>query len=63
MKSLLQILLLSIFIPIFGNAQDEKPQAIERACPSIFSFNKIKHILFDMPATTQSQSKTKKLSI
>ncbi len=42
MKSLLQILLLSIFIPIFGNAQDEKPAAIERACPSVFSFNKNK---------------------
>ena len=42
MKTLLQILLLSILIPISGNAQDEKPQAIERACPNVFSFNKNK---------------------
>ena len=40
MKSLLPWLIISFFIPMFGNAQDEKPQAIERACPSIFSFNK-----------------------
>ncbi len=40
MKSLLQILALSLFIPLFGNAQDEKPAAIERACPSVFSFKK-----------------------
>jgi hypothetical protein len=40
MKSLLHLLALSLFIPIFGNAQDEKPAAIERACPSVFSFNK-----------------------
>jgi hypothetical protein len=40
MKSLLQILALSLFIPLFGNAQDEKPAAIERACPNVFSFKK-----------------------
>ena len=40
MKSLLPWLFISLFIPMFGNAQDEKPQAIEIACPSIFSFNK-----------------------
>jgi hypothetical protein len=40
MKSLLHLLALSLFIPIFGNAQDEKPAAIERACPDVFSFNK-----------------------
>lgn len=40
MKSLLLLLALSLFIPIFGNAQDEKPAAIERACPDVFSFKK-----------------------
>ncbi len=40
MKVFSLILLLSFFIPKFGNAQDEKPEAIERACPNIFSFNK-----------------------
>jgi len=40
MKSLLPWLIISFFIPMFGIAQDEKPQAIERACPSIFTFKK-----------------------
>ena len=40
MKSLLPLLIISFFIPMFGIAQDEKPQAIERACPSVFSFSK-----------------------
>ena len=40
MKSLLSLLILSIILPLFANAQDEKPQAIERACPSVFSFKK-----------------------
>jgi hypothetical protein len=40
MKSLLQILALCLFIPLFGNAQDEKPAAIERACPNVFTFKK-----------------------
>jgi hypothetical protein len=40
MKSLLQLIAFSLFIPLFGNAQDEKPAAIERACPSVFSFKK-----------------------
>lgn len=40
MKSLLFLLLISFFIPMFGHAQDEKPQAIERACPDVFTFTK-----------------------
>lgn len=40
MKSLLPLLVLSMFIPRFGHAQDEKPAAIERACPNVFSFTK-----------------------
>jgi hypothetical protein len=40
MKSILQLLVLSLFIPLFGNAQDEKPAAIERACPNVYSFKK-----------------------
>lgn len=32
--------MLSIFLPLFANAQDEKPKPIERACPSVFSFKK-----------------------
>jgi len=40
MKSLLPLLIISFFIPMFGIAQDEKPQAVERACPSIFKVNK-----------------------
>ena len=40
MKTLLSWLLISMLIPMFAQAQDEKPQAIERACPSIFSFSK-----------------------
>jgi hypothetical protein len=40
MKILLSWLLISMLIPMFAQAQDEKPQAIERACPSVFSFNK-----------------------
>ena len=40
MKSILSWLLISILIPKFAHAQDEKPQAIERACPQVFSFSK-----------------------
>ena len=40
MKSLLPLLILSIFFPLLGHAQDEKPQAIERACPNVFTFSK-----------------------
>lgn len=40
MKSLLPLLVLSIFFPLLGHAQDEKPQAIERACPNVFTFSK-----------------------
>jgi hypothetical protein len=40
MKSLLKWLLILLFIPMFGFAQDEKPQAIERACPDVFTFTK-----------------------
>lgn len=40
MKSLISILLISMLIPLFAQAQDEKPQAIERACPNVFSFSK-----------------------
>jgi hypothetical protein len=40
MKSLLQTLALSLLIPLFGNAQDEKPAVIERACPNVFTFKK-----------------------
>jgi hypothetical protein len=40
MKTLLSWLLISMLIPMFAQAQDEKPQAIERACPSVFSFSK-----------------------
>lgn len=42
MKSLLSWLIISMLIPMFAQAQDEKPQAIERACPNVFSFSKNK---------------------
>ena len=47
MKLLPQILLIALLIPIFGIAQDEKPQAIERACPNIFSF-KVKNKTYSL---------------
>lgn len=40
MKIYLKILLLLFLFPNSGKAQDEKPQTIERACPSIFKVNK-----------------------
>jgi hypothetical protein len=40
MKIYLRILLLLFLIPNSVKSQDEKPQAIERSCPSIFKVNK-----------------------
>jgi hypothetical protein len=40
MKQLFSILLLIELVPRLGNAQDEKPQAIERACPNVFNVTK-----------------------
>jgi hypothetical protein len=40
MKSLFPWLFFCLISPMFAQAQDEKPQAIERACPNVFSFSK-----------------------
>ena len=40
MKLFIPILLFISLFPRFGNAQDEKPAAVERACPDVFEINK-----------------------
>ncbi len=40
MKALLTTIFLILLFPKFGKAQDEKPAAIERACPAVFNINK-----------------------
>jgi hypothetical protein len=40
MKHIRSILLLILLIPKLSKAQDEKPQAIERACPNVFNITK-----------------------
>jgi hypothetical protein len=60
MKQIFSILLLITLIPKLGNAQDEKPQAIERACPSVFNVtknNKIYTLRYDSNHPIAAQNK------